>query len=56
MDDGPIQLVVQPVTIVTMLNNEGLNIGVRLNFVTCEQTFSTTLIILTYLKYRTSIA
>ena len=33
MGDRPIQ----PITIDTMLNNNGLNIGGRLNFVTCEQ-------------------
>ena len=36
----PILSVIQPVIIDTMLNNNGLNIGDRLNFVTCEQTFN----------------
>ena len=35
MSDVPI---IQHVTIDTMLNNNGLNIGDGLNFVTCEQT------------------
>ena len=35
MSDGPI---IQRITIDTMLNNNGLNIGDGLNFVTCEQT------------------
>ena len=41
MGDGPIQPVIQPVTINTMLANNGLNIPrySGLNFVTCEQTF-----------------
>ena len=34
MGDEPIQSVIQPVTIDTMLNNNGLN------FVTCEQTLN----------------
>ena len=39
MGDGPIQSNIQPITIETTLNNNGLNIGDWLNFVTCEQTF-----------------
>ena len=35
--DGPIQVVIQPITIDTMLNNNELNIGDGLNFITCEQ-------------------
>ena len=47
MGDGPIiQPVIQPVTIDTMLNNNGLNIGDELIFVTCEQTLNTCLRIL----------
>ena len=38
MGDGPIQPIFQPVAIDTMLNNNGLNIGDGLNFVTCERT------------------
>ena len=38
MGDGPIQSIIQPVTIDTMLNNNGMNIGDRFNFVTCEHT------------------
>ena len=38
--DGPVEPVIQPVTIDTMLNNNGLNIGDGLNFVTCEQTLT----------------
>ena len=37
MGDEPIQPVIQPVTINTMLNNNGPNIGDGLNFVTCER-------------------
>ena len=37
---SPIQSVIQPITIDTMLNNKGLNFGDGLNFVTCKQTFS----------------
>ena len=37
MGDGPIQPVIQSITIDTMLNNIRLNIGDRLNFVTYEQ-------------------
>ena len=40
MDNGPIQPIIQPVTIDTMLNKNGLNIGDELNFVTCEQTIN----------------
>ena len=40
MGDGP----VQPVSIDTMLNNNGLNVGEGLNFVTCVETFSFNLI------------
>ena len=36
MGDGPIQPVIQPIPIETMLNNKGLNIGDGLNFITCE--------------------
>ena len=39
MDDGPIQPIKQPTTIDTILNNNGMNLDDRLNFVTCEQTF-----------------
>ena len=39
MGDRPIEPVIQPVTIDTMLNNNGMNLGDGLNFVTCEQTF-----------------
>ena len=39
MDDRPIQPIIQPVTIDTMLKNNGVNIGDGLIFVTCEQTF-----------------
>ena len=39
MGDRPIQPIIQPLIIGTMLDNNGLNIGERLNFVTCEQTF-----------------
>ena len=39
MSDRHFQPVIQPVTIDTMLNNDGPNIGDRLNFVMCEQTF-----------------
>ena len=35
MGDRPIL----PITIDTMLNNNGLNLGDGLNFITCEQTF-----------------
>ena len=35
-----IQSVVQPITIDTVLNNNGLNFGDGLNFVMCKQTFS----------------
>ena len=38
MGPSPIQPVIQPVTINTMLNNNGLNIGNGLNFITCGQT------------------
>ena len=38
MADRPIQPVIQLVTIDTMLNSSGLNIGDGLNFVTHEQT------------------
>ena len=31
MGDGPIQPIIQPITIDTMLNNNGLNIGDGLN-------------------------
>ena len=37
---SPIQSVIQPITIDTMLDKNGLNFGDRLNFVTCKQTFS----------------
>ena len=40
MDDGPIQAIIQPITIDTMLNNNGLNFGDGLNFITCEQTLN----------------
>ena len=40
MGDGPIQPIIQPVTFDTMLNNNGLNIGDGLYFVTCEQTLN----------------
>ena len=40
MDDGSIQPIIQPVTIDTMLNNNGLNIGDGLNFVTCGRSFN----------------
>ena len=36
MGDRPIQPVIQSVSIGTMLNNNGLNIGGGLNFVTCK--------------------
>ena len=36
---SPIQPVIQPLTIDTMLNNKELNIGDGLNFVMCQQTF-----------------
>ena len=39
MGDGPIELVIQPVTIDTMPNSNGLFIGGGLNFVTCERSF-----------------
>ena len=39
MGDEPILPVIQPVTINTMLNNNGPNIGDELNFVTCERSF-----------------
>ena len=42
MGDGFLQPVIQTVTIDIMLNNNGLNIGDGLNFVTCEQTCSET--------------
>ena len=38
MGDEPIQFIIHAITIDTLLNNIGLNIGDRLNFVTCEQT------------------
>ena len=37
MGDEPILPVIQPVTINTMLNNDGPNVGGGLNFVTCER-------------------
>ena len=37
MGDGTIQPVIQPITNDTMLNNNRLNIGDGLNFVTYEQ-------------------
>ena len=37
MGDGPIQPFIQPVTIETMLNNNGSNIGDGLNFITSER-------------------
>ena len=37
---SPIMPEIRPVTIDTMLNNSGLNIGDGLNFVMCEQTFN----------------
>ena len=43
MGDGPIQPIIQPITIDTMLNmlnNNGPNIGDGLNFVTREWTLS----------------
>ena len=40
MGNEPILPVIQPVTINTMLNNNGPNIGDGLNFVTCERSFS----------------
>ena len=40
MGDGPIQLVIQSVSIDTMLNSNGLNIDDGLNFVTYEQTLN----------------
>ena len=40
MVDGPIQPVIQPVTIDTMLNNIRPNIVDGLNFDTCEQTLT----------------
>ena len=40
MGDGPIQPIIPPVTINTMLNNNRLDIIDRLNFVTCEPTFT----------------
>ena len=46
MGDEPIYIVmyivIQSVTIDTMLNNNGLNTGEGLNFVSCEQTFPVT--------------
>ena len=39
MGDEPILPVIQPVTINTMLNNNGPNIGDGLNFVTSECSF-----------------
>ena len=51
MGDGPIiQPVIHPITIDTMLNNNGLNISDELNFVTCEQTLNTCLRIFTARK------
>ena len=50
MGNGPSQSVIQPVTIDTMLNNNGLNISDELNFVTCEQTLNTCLRIFTARK------
>ena len=47
MGNGPIQPVIQPVTIDTMLNSNGLDISDGLNFVTCEQTFVAGLFYLT---------
>ena len=40
MGPSPILSEIQPITIDTMLNNNGLNIGDGLNFVTFEQTFT----------------
>ena len=40
MGNGPFQPIIQPVTIETMLNNNVLNIGDSINFVTCEQTLN----------------
>ena len=37
MGDGPIQPIIQPVTFDTMLNNNGLNVGDGLYFVTYKQ-------------------
>ena len=39
MSLSPIQPPIQPITIDTMLNNNGPNIGDRLNFVMCERSF-----------------
>ena len=36
---------IQPITIDTMVNNNGLNIGDRLNFISCEQTSNVTIFI-----------
>ena len=41
MGDRPIQPVIQPITIDTMLNSNRLNIGDGLNFVTCGRSLST---------------
>ena len=40
MGDEPILPVIQSITINTMLNNNGPNIGDGLNFVTCERSFT----------------
>ena len=37
MGDGPIEHVIQQVTIDTMLNNNELDISKGMNFVTCER-------------------
>ena len=51
MGDGPIiQPVIHPITIDTMVNNNGLNISDELNFVTCEQALNTCLRIFTARK------
>ena len=39
---SPVLSKIQPATIDTMLNHNGLNVGDLLNFVTCEQTFKLT--------------
>ena len=40
MGDEPILPVIQPITINTMLNNNGPNIIDGINFITCERSFS----------------
>ena len=40
MGDEPILPIIQPITINTMLNNNGPNIGDKLNFITCERSLN----------------